>query len=169
MIILNLKLKLLMNKSEVIFNLYEFSFLMNFLIEIYNLFTTEFYILNYLELLPEWLKKAFKYIMRIEPDEKIDYEEIKSYLYDYEGSPRTKDVKTTSFTKLCAIKLSRMSSDIDLIDPETPVALNFNKSDSIIEFWIPDESCHASDITAYSSFSQHLKGMLKVIIHRYNW
>ena len=54
-----------------------------------------------------------------------------------------------------------MSSDIDLIEPETPAASMFVKSESILEFWIPDESCHASDITEYSSFSQHLQGMIE--------
>lgn len=85
----------------------------------FNLFSIEkpdiredlhFYII---ELLPECLKKAFKYIMRIEPTQKIDYEDLKSHLYDYEGSPISKQCKISNFNKLNPIKLRSMSSDVD--------------------------------------------------------
>lgn len=103
--------------------------------------------------------------MRIEPDQiQIDYEDIKNNLYNYEGSPISKQTKVSNFNKLNPIKLRSMSSDVDWIEPETPIA-------NILEmnFSVPDDSCHASDLTEYSSFSQHLKGILIIITHRNDW
>jgi hypothetical protein len=52
--------------------------------------------------------------MRIEPDQiQIDYEDIKNNLYNYEGSPISKQTKVSNFNKLNPIKLRSMSSDVD--------------------------------------------------------
>lgn len=99
-----------------------------------------------IDLLPSWLIKPFKYIMRLKDDQTPSYEKLKLCLHSVDESPwggidSASGRVNMENSKIYPLHLLKWASTGD-----DSVADDFTQAN-------PDDSCHAYDITAYN-FSQ---------------